>query len=134
MSTKEIKPEEWKKFFDAYTKEHKGWKVKFEVLSEDVGAQVIAENLPLCGITADIDNEISRIEIMVGENASKHISHSIANPLRIMLNAPFTGIETLEFETGDGTKTILSLSGLMPDINLKRKRTSDRSLKRNSLL
>lgn len=134
MSTKEIRPSEWGSFFDSYTREHTGWIVKFEILNEEIGNQVVAENLPLSGINADVEDGNNKINVMVGDKPAGHVSHSITNLSKSILVSTVSGKETLEFETNDGTKTILSLSKPATEIKVKRMRTSDRSFRRNSLL
>ncbi|OLE50804.1 MAG: hypothetical protein AUG51_26320 [Acidobacteria bacterium 13_1_20CM_3_53_8] len=51
---REIPREEWAEFLDIFSRQHEGWLVTVEVLSEEIGAQVEAEGKPLEGITAEL--------------------------------------------------------------------------------
>lgn len=109
MTTNEIRQNEWDNFFNAFSRQHAGWNTKVAILNTDIGAQVQAEGLPFGGITYESLNDVNRIEIMIGQKPEEHISHTITNPSKIMLQTINERAETLEFETPDGTKTILSL-------------------------
>lgn len=110
MMTNEIQQNEWDKFFNTFSKEHAGWNTKVEILNSDIGAQVEAQGLPFGGITYESMKGVNRIEIMVGQKPDEHISHTITNPSKIMLQTINETAEAIEFETDDGTKTILSLN------------------------
>ena len=54
MATQEIPRDEWREFFDGFSRRHEGWLVTVEVLGSDIGAQVEAYELPLVGVTAEV--------------------------------------------------------------------------------
>ena len=51
MPTQEIQREEWRKFFDAFSRQHEGWLATLEIFAPDLGAQEEAHELPLEGIS-----------------------------------------------------------------------------------
>src|SRR5207302_3882777 len=51
MRTQEIPRQEWKSFFDSFSRQHEGWLATLEVLGSDVGAQEEAHELPLEGVS-----------------------------------------------------------------------------------
>lgn len=109
MKTSEIQQNEWNNFFNTFSKKHAGWNARVEILNPDIGAQVEAHGLPFGGITYERLKGVNRIEIMVGQKPEDHISHTITNPSKVMFQTINEMAETLEFETSDGTKTILSV-------------------------
>lgn len=44
MRTREIKRNEWEKFFKCFNQKHEGWLVTLEILSDVIGAQVAGAN------------------------------------------------------------------------------------------
>ena len=84
MLAREIPREQWNKFFDDFSKQHEGWVVTLEVLDPDIGDQDQAEGLPLSGISADLKDRESRVEIIVGGKPEgkpeAHLTHIINRP------------------------------------------------------
>ena len=106
MITREIPREEWAAFFDSFSRRHEGWRVTLEVLGPDIGAQKEARELPLGGITAELNGK-DRIDVMVGERADDHITHSISQPTHVRLEETDGGVhQALEIESS-GAPTVL---------------------------
>jgi hypothetical protein len=109
-TTTEIPREEWGFFCNAFSRQHKGWPAIVEVLGLDLGAQVEVEALPFEGITADTIDDESAISLMLGDATGDHVTHTVADPIRVALvrresdDRPF---EVLEVEDRGGTKTLL---------------------------
>jgi len=105
----------WKDFFDDLSKRRFEWKTDVEVLNEDIGDQLLSEGLPLNGITAEEENGVMTIEILVGEGTDKHQTHNVANPARVAFYAK-EGEHggTLEIEEENGTKTLVRISEPRP--------------------
>lgn len=109
MPTREVPREEWVSFCDSFSRQHEGWRVTVEVLGAEIGAQNEARELPLGGVTAELNGgREERIEIMVGEGAGDHITHTIMSPRRVYVEETVAGAhEALEIESPDGVKTLL---------------------------
>ena|ERR1044071_1979905 len=109
MSTREIQRDEWREFFDSFSKQHQGHLVTIEVLGMDVGDQVEARRLPLEGITVEFGNgEEAQFEVIAGERPDSHISHTIASPMRVWVKQTEEGAdEVLEIESESGTVFLL---------------------------
>jgi Family of unknown function (DUF5335) len=116
MLTREIPREEWIKFFDNFSKQHEGWIITLEVLGADIGDQEEASGLPLVGISADLKDRENRIEILVGGRPGAHLTRIIGSPKRVWLKQPEeVGHETVEVESEDGTKTLLTFRHVPPE-------------------
>ena len=114
--TLNLPKEKWAQFFDDLSKRRFGWTTKVEVMSDAVGDQILSENLPLNGITAEQKGDDSTIEIAVGENTT-HQSHNIVNPTKIAFlsdDEKLGGI--VEIEEENGTKTLIHIIEPMPVI------------------
>lgn len=113
--TSEIPREDWQMFFDDLTKRRFDWKTKVEVLNDDIGNQILGEDLPLSGITCEKRGLDTFIEIFIGTDDDHHQTHSIKNPTKIVYfgeREKPSGI--LEFEEMDGTKTLVHIIQPMP--------------------
>ena len=113
--TQEVPKKNWKSFFDDLTKRRFEWQTKIEVLSEEIGSQVLDEGLPLVGITADTRGDDTTIEIMVGQDDDHHQTHNIRNPIMIAyLSDEDSPSGIVEFEEESGTKTLVHIIQPMP--------------------
>jgi len=104
MPTQEIPSHEWIRFFDEFSRRHKGWLVTIELMQAELGDQTQARNLPLEGITVE-PNEVGeyQITIMAGARPEARISHTVAPPRRVWLKQNDNGAdEALEIESFTG--------------------------------
>jgi hypothetical protein len=112
IMTKEISKQEWKQFFDDASKNYMNWQTKVEVLTDDIGAQILSEGLPLSGLTfEEKTNGVaqSAVEIMLGEESGAHQTHSVTNPNKVYFEEnESTSGGTIEIED-ETAKTIVYL-------------------------
>jgi len=115
MATQEIPRDEWKIFFDTFSRQHEGWLATLEVLATDIGAQQEAHDLPLEGITAaSKDDKSQEITINLGKTAEDHVTHTITEPTRVWLEQSSHGANAaLEIESAD-VKTLLRFRSALP--------------------
>jgi hypothetical protein len=105
----EIKKEKWADFFATLSKRRYEWKTRIEVLSSEMGDQVLTEGLPLNGITVDTNNDLTTIDISVGQNPDSHQTHNIQNPAKIaVLSGDDDHLDVIDIEEVDGTKTLIT--------------------------
>ena len=112
--TLDIPREKWAQFFSDLSKRRFGWTTRIEVMNDEIGDQVLSENLPLNGITFEQTGDETTIEIAVGENMT-HQSHTIVNPGKVA----FFGKDEkaggfVEIEEANGTKTLVHIIEPMP--------------------
>lgn len=106
--TREIPRREWSEFFNGFSQQHMGWLVTLELLDRELGAQVVAENLPLRSISSDIKDGEDIILVNVGATAADHANHAVPNPTYIRLQLDDQGAhQALEIETASGATTLL---------------------------
>ncbi|MCI0660218.1 MAG: DUF5335 domain-containing protein [Acidobacteria bacterium] len=116
MLTRLIPREQWIEFFNDFSKQHEGWIVTLEVLGSDLGDQEETSKLPLVGISADLKDNESRIEIIVGGRPDAHLTRIIDSPKHVWLKHPEeVGHETVEVESEDATMTLLSFRHVPPE-------------------
>jgi len=114
--TLDIPREKWAQFFSDLSKRRFGWTTKIEVMNDSIGDQVLSENLPLNGITAEQKGDESAVEISVGENTT-HQSHNIVNPTKVAFLGEGENIGGIvEIEEANGTKTLIHIIEPMPVI------------------
>jgi hypothetical protein len=114
--TREIPRPEWASFLAAFSRMHRGWRVRIEVFGADIGAQEEAE-LPLMGVIVDPEPAGMRVTITLGLEPDDHVSHSIEHPTRIRLAQTDEGADqALEIEAKDGAITLVRfLSPALPE-------------------
>ena len=119
MKTKEIPKNEWPKFFDNFSRQHKDWLVTLEMFGTKFGAQVQERELTFEGIVDEWD-EIhgNQIVIMVGEKPDDHITHSIARPTHVSLEQTDEGASAvLAIKSADGVMALMRFrSPMLPEI------------------
>ncbi len=103
----------WTSYFKNFTKENINRLVKLEIFGE-LGAMEEVVSFPLAGIYVELTGaNAPRVEILLGglsAAASEHLTHTITNVSTILARAGRDNRETaVEFESADGTKTLLSL-------------------------
>ena len=119
MKTKEIPKTEWPKFFDSFSRQHRGGLVNLEIFGSEIGAQIEERQLALEGITDEWDKtEGNTIMIMMGAKPDDHITHSITHPTAVSLEQTEEGADmALAIKGEDGTTALLRFrSAVMPEM------------------
>ncbi|HZQ10932.1 MAG TPA: DUF5335 family protein [Anaerolineae bacterium] len=107
-STREIPRNEWESFLNAFSLQHDSWLVTVKVLNQELGVQVEAEDVPLRGISAELNKDRENtISIYLGNPQMEHATHIINNPTHVRLESRGAAHEALDIESEDGTKTIV---------------------------
>jgi len=118
MPTQEIQRNEWVSFFDSFSRRHRGWLVTVEIMDPEIGDQTEARDLPLEGITAELNERgTDQIEIIVGNQADSHVSNSVVDPKQVWLKSSDLGAdEVLEIKRENGTVLIRFRSAVLPEL------------------
>jgi hypothetical protein len=108
ISSQEIDRGEWISFLDKFSREHHGWHVDVEIVSEGQ-KRVEAENVPLEGVSSDhLNDRDERVYVELGDVAKMQRTHSITTPRRVCFLQTRTGQHLgLEIEAADGTRTVV---------------------------
>ncbi|HEY1923451.1 MAG TPA: DUF5335 family protein [Tepidisphaeraceae bacterium] len=111
MRTKEIRVEDWPPFFSDMTQLHHGERVHVETLWKSDGRVIPhVRDLPLVGIVAAEPKAGAAewIEIIAGDSAKTHASHSIANPAHVRLAHEDNGqAVAIQIESSKGSITVV---------------------------
>jgi Family of unknown function (DUF5335) len=100
MATRIIDRKEWRTFFDSVSKGLVGKRVEIEAASLDLGDQIVAEWLPVIGITYDSKDDLLDVAVT-------GLDHLVRAPQEIAVEEGKQGIETIAVVDGDSTKQIL---------------------------
>ncbi|HEV8371260.1 MAG TPA: DUF5335 family protein [Pyrinomonadaceae bacterium] len=118
METREIPRDEWRSFFDIFSRQHEGWLAKLEVFGQELDVQHEPRELPLKGIslTPTVDKSTA-IAIDLGKSAEDHVKHAIIEPAHVwLLRTPEGANAALKIESADKTKTVLRFrSAVLPE-------------------
>jgi hypothetical protein len=116
METREIPHDEWRSFFDVFSRQHEGWLANLEIFGPEIGAQEEAHQLPLEGVTiASGDGEPEAISISLGKTPEDHVSHTVLEPAHVWLEQTTDGANAaLEIESANETKTLLRFRSALP--------------------
>src|SRR4029450_11640845 len=93
---------EWQSFFDSMADVLTGKRVEIEAASLDLGAQIVAEWVPLLGITYERHDDL--VDVALGG-----LDHLIRRPSEIFVQEGPLGVETIIVVPADGVKQILRL-------------------------
>ncbi|MEW6131215.1 MAG: DUF5335 family protein [Acidobacteriota bacterium] len=108
MPTNEIPKSEWKNFFHDFSRFHRGWILTVEIFSRDFGAQHETREIPFEGIIAELSqNGHSSLELIMGESAKNHLTHTITAPTHVRYESEGQS-EVIQIESQDGVTTLLS--------------------------
>jgi len=111
MRVSEIVFHQWQPFFNDFTLLHHGKKVNVETLDRgQIGVTSHMQDLPLVGIVAADPNAGTGewIEIIAGESAQTHATHSVPNPAHVRLAEEEDGqAVALQIESSKGLVTMI---------------------------
>lgn len=111
-----IERAEWKTFLDDYSKRNQSRPTRLEVIG-DLGTQEEERFLPLLGLSFETKGDAAgSVEVMLGDEESRHLTHTISNVERI---APLIGSDAVEeglgFQDREGGKTLLRFE-ILPEL------------------
>src|SRR5580765_4427910 len=97
-----IPQEQWRTFFDRMSKALLGKWAEIEVASLDLGDQIVAEWVPLLGITYDSRDDLLDV-------ALDRSNHLIRSPREIIVEESEAGLKGVAVVDKDGTRQIVKL-------------------------
>jgi len=104
-----IPKEQWQEFCDEFSKQHEGWLVTVEVVDEtgETDREVLAEEIPMWGITVDEHQDQTEVSIIAGDQP-RHVTHLIRDPAAIAFEQDEQGAHTgIRINTQDGPSVIV---------------------------
>lgn len=114
VMTREIPKAEWKNYFEQLGRDMTDRETSVQVLSPDVGAQILSDGLPFLGLIYN-DEGAGSIELAVGTAADAHQTHNIHAPAKVAFQADMDGTTgTLDIEDADGRKTLVHFDRKIP--------------------
>jgi hypothetical protein len=93
---------EWRAFFDRMSKGLLGKWAEIEVASLDLGDQVLAEWIPLLGISYDPYND--RLDVVLDRS-----NHAIEHPREVVVQETAAGVESVAVVDQDGARQVVRL-------------------------
>jgi hypothetical protein len=112
MSRRVIDRSEWTNFVDAFSRRHDGW-----LISVAVAGRYVARNVPLRGVAAEVEDDISSMMIFTGDT-TPHATHFIEHATSLEVEETAEGGESaLTIADEDGARTILEFrSPMLPEL------------------
>jgi len=108
MHTVIIPRADWRTKLDEFSTAHDGWRVSLELLEPEIGAQPEIDDLPLRGVTAELNVKEPTITIAAESAGGDQITHIIRTPMRVQLEQNDQGADiALAIESQDRAKAIL---------------------------
>jgi hypothetical protein len=110
-ATLRIPQDQWISFFADFKRDNRGAHARLEVIGEDVGYQIEAENRPFDGISTDIKDGEHAVWIAFRSTPADHLTHGVQSVAAVWVRPPSSHAgASLEIVAKDGTKTVLELS------------------------
>ena len=112
MKSRDLEREQWQRYFDGFSRTHRGRPVTVESMGTEVGLQTIARQLPLVGITADSSSGSDMvIEIIVGDSPDAHLTHVVHHPSQVRIAQAHDGADDIVLiESADEPATLVDVS------------------------
>ena len=109
-TSKEIAAERWEAWCDTFTNGNRGRLVGIEMVSDELGAEPLAEGAPLVAIDYDPAGEGNNFVISYGDEAAPS-RHVVAGPVAPWQAQDENGlVVSLDIEAEDGSRTIVMLN------------------------
>jgi hypothetical protein len=110
MQTIDVPQRDWSRTLDEFSALHDRRLVSLDILWPDLGAQSAIQDLPLLGITAELQHADPVIIIEAGHSDGEHVSHVIHGPAYVRIAREDDGRDVaLEIESSGGSTNILRL-------------------------
>ena len=109
MTTREIPPERWARYFEQVAEHERDHPVRIEVIGESLGAQAFEEHAPLLDIELEEKgSEKGAIELSVG-GPNGRLGHRIEKPEHVYVEVNAAGeVELLDIEDREQVKTLVT--------------------------
>ena len=101
-SLRTIPKTDWRSFFDRMSQALLGKWAEIEVASMELGDNIVAEWVPMIGITYDSRDDLLDV-------ALDRVDHLIRHPKEILVEEDENGLKSVAVLDGDGTRQIINL-------------------------
>jgi hypothetical protein len=108
-TTREIPREEWRKYFDDFSRDIPELTATVEVVGEEVGAQLEVAGSRLTGISYDDRDDVLVIGLDAPGGTPEDLERVVYNPLRIMVEEEDGREIVYDVEDAEHTQTLLRL-------------------------
>jgi len=107
---KKIPAERWAKWADTFTNGNRGRLLKIEMVSDELGAESLADGAALVAIDYDPAGKSNSFLISYGDETAPS-SHVVAGPVALWQAQDENGlVVSLEIEAEDGSRTVVTLN------------------------
>jgi hypothetical protein len=109
MPSRDIPREDWVTILDSFSRQHEGWLVNVEVVTDGLGAHREIREKSLIGVSADLKSRgTDTISIITGDRSDDHVNHIINRPVRVALEETEEGAHKgLRIDAENGQTTLL---------------------------
>ena len=105
--TKQLPEDAWLGFFSTLSTENRNRPVTVELISPELGDQIIVEGAPLMAVDYDPADVGDNLVVTTGEESLEHV---IQEPREVWLARDELGrIEVIEVVDGEGSRTLIKL-------------------------
>lgn len=115
--SKSIPQEQWGKFFDQFSGDHRGRHIEIEIIDSELGDEELIKNAPLLAIIYDRPDKGDNLAIEVGKDEMTY-GHTIDSPKKISTGENSNSeIVAIEIEDANGRKTLIKLEAAIASIS-----------------
>lgn len=101
-SLRSIPQSEWQSFFDRISQSLLGKWAEIEVAAMDLGDNILAEWIPMLGVTYESRNDVLDV-------ALDRTNHLIRHPKEVVVEEDETGVKSIAILDQEGARQIISL-------------------------
>lgn len=109
MSTRtfDIPPDEWSRFFEELTQEHRGGVVIIDMNASGSEGRLHLQDVSFEGISLVLNGNEEAVSIVVREDVRKHMTYTVNAPFHVTYEEVGGVAKSLQVESEDGETTIV---------------------------
>lgn len=117
MSRRVIDRADWVGYVDAFSRHHDGWLISVAVEDGSSGRTYVTRDVPLRGVVAELDDDISSMMVFTGGTAP-HATHFVAHAMDLAAEETEDGADAELIITDEsGERTIVEFrSPMRPEL------------------
>ncbi|HEU5090221.1 MAG TPA: DUF5335 family protein [Roseiflexaceae bacterium] len=109
MAMQDAQRETWVALLDDFTRQFAGRSARLEVVGQSGKQNVVADNVPFDGISADLHDGEDNVSIILLPPGGAALNHVVDNVQRVNVDSLNGQAARVEIQASNGTTTVLSL-------------------------
>lgn len=102
-------------YVDAFSRRYDGWLISVAVEEGSNARRYVTRDVPLRGVVAELDDDISSMMVFSGDTTPPHATHFVGHAVALEVDETREGVDAaLTITDESGARTIVELRSPMP--------------------